>query len=100
MEPVLPEQQEQQVLQEILDRLGRKVRLGQQAQPEIPDPQVRRALREAQVQQDLKVLQEIREQLDRREILAQQARQARKVKRVRQARKVQSATPAQRDRRA
>ena len=56
--------QEQQVLQEVLVRLGlqaRRVRLEQ------PDPQVlqaQRVQRELQAQQDLKVLQEIRERLD------------------------------------
>ena len=68
MQPVLlvpQDQQEQQVLQEIL------VRLGLQARPEIPalpDPlalQALRAQRETQAQQDLLVLQETRERLDR-----------------------------------
>ena len=57
--------QEQQVLQEILVRLGLQAR---QVPPEQPDPQVlqaRRVIREQQVQQDLKVLQEIQERLDR-----------------------------------
>ncbi len=60
-----PVHKEQQVLQEIL------VRLGLQARQELPvqqDPQVlqaQRAIREQLAQQDLKVLQETRERLDR-----------------------------------
>ena len=93
------ERQELQVLQEILDRLGRRVRLVRQAQPEIQDPQVLRALREAQVQQDLKVLQEVRERLDRQVQQAIPVPPARRVKRAQPARKVQPAKPAQRGRR-
>ena len=64
MPPVLLVRQEQQVLQEILVRLGLQAR---QVIPVQPDPlalQAQRVLRETQVQQDLKVLQATRERLD------------------------------------
>ena len=71
--PVLPERlaqraplvrQEQQVLQEVLVRLGLQARRVTQVQPDPLALQAQRVIRERQVQQDLKVLQEIRVRLD------------------------------------
>ena len=75
------EQQEQQVLQEVLDRLVQKVRLdlrvqqARLAQREKLDPQVLRAIRESQVLRDLLVLQDQSERLDRLVLQAQLAQQ-------------------------
>ena len=68
MQPVLlvpQDQQEQQVLQEILVRLGLQARPEIPALPDLKALQALRAQRETQAQQDLLVLQETRERLDR-----------------------------------
>ena len=64
MQPVLLVRQEQQVLQEILARLGLQARRVIPVQPDPQALQAQRVLREKQVRQDLLVLQETRERLD------------------------------------
>ena len=72
--------QEQQVIQEVLGRLARRVPL---VLLELKDPQalqVQRVLREQQVQQDLLALQETRDLLDLRDQLEQLERQEQLVR--------------------
>ena len=68
VQPVLLVRQvrkEQQVIREVLVRLGLQAHKGTQVQQDPQALQALRVLRERQVQQDLQVLQETRERLDR-----------------------------------
>jgi hypothetical protein len=71
---------EQQVIQEVLDRLARRVPLVLMEPRVTQDLQVQRELREQQVQQDLQVLQEQREILDLRDQLEQLEQQELQVR--------------------